>query len=68
MVGEPDKSSSVFGIESLADAEAKARQVLRDKGFTEDQIEAQLAKTKRDYRDWPPPQPDASAHDTGKRE
>ena len=55
MVGAPDDSSPVFAFESFTEIEAKARDFLRERGFSEDQINAQLAKTMRDHIDWLPP-------------
>ena len=53
MVGEPDGTNNTFVVDSLAEVEAKARQVLKEKGFSDELIEAQLARVKRDYPDWP---------------
>ena len=54
MVGEPDETNNVFVVHSFAEVEAKARQVLKEKGFSDELIEAQLARVNREYPDWPP--------------
>jgi hypothetical protein len=53
MAGQPDEKSSVFAIQSFAEVEAKARQVLKEKGFSDDLIEAQLARPTAQYPIWP---------------
>jgi hypothetical protein len=54
MAGEPDEKSSVFACESFSEVEQKAREVLRERGLSDTQIDAQLSATKRAYADWPP--------------
>ncbi len=60
MVGEPDEKKNAFVVRSFAEVEAKARQVLKEKGFSDELIEAQLARVNREYPDWPSdwPSPD----------
>jgi hypothetical protein len=53
MVAEPDEKKHTFVVNSLADVEAQARQVLKEKGFSDELIEAQLVRVTRDYPDWP---------------
>ena len=57
MAGEPERtpeaSNGAFAIQSFVEVEAHARQVLREKGCSEELIEAQLARVNRDYPDWP---------------
>ena len=68
MAGEPDAKSSVFAIQSFAEVEAKARQVLKEKGFSDELIEAQLTKAMRDYPDWPSERRPDSSGKTGERQ
>lgn len=72
MAGEPEgtleAATNVFVVRSFAEVEARAREVLREKGFSNELIEAQLARVNRDYPDWPSDQRGSEAQIAHKAE